>query len=336
MGFVFIMKLWRVLNEMEKNLKYDQQIIEKLMDAALQILIGDKPITDEYRREVKMSIGYILLTEEETIEALFEIGFTGKRYYFVAQNGNVMAANMNAEMYQQIVYYMMDNHPCLSPESENQRNRRKKNNTIIESMNIVTNKGLMTSWDDEEVVLRDKEDICKRAMCCILIFQIAYDYLVADDGYEEKIENHKTMIEKYGLMDLLNSKEKRIVECIDFKEAGNMTWASEAYWALCWSLGLVDDISDATTACDDELAMGLIKGTNSVEEFISKCNLRSKEEILDMLDLYCRLNWTIHESKTNPDVTIGDLDESVVAERRRGLEWIVSDVDDWYDIQIME
>ena len=32
MGFVFVMKLWRVLNEMEKNLKYDQQIIEKLMD----------------------------------------------------------------------------------------------------------------------------------------------------------------------------------------------------------------------------------------------------------------------------------------------------------------
>lgn len=71
----------------------------------------------------------------------------------------------------------------------------------------------------------------------------------------------------------------------------------------------------------------------STEEFIRKCKLRSKEEILDMLDLYFRYNWAINDAKVNPTASIGALNPSVVIERRRGLEWIVTkDVEDWYDL----
>ena len=36
----------------------------------------------------------------------------------------------------------------------------------------------------------------------------------------------------------------------------------------------------------------------------------------------------------NPESSIGNLNPSIVIERRRGLEWIVTDVEDWYDIDM--
>lgn len=45
-------------------------------------------------------------------------------------------------------------------------------------------------------------------------------------------------------------------------------------------------------------------------------------------------NRAVNESNVNPEAAIGNLNPSVVIERRRGLEWIISDIDDWYDIDM--
>ena len=55
---------------------------------------------------------------------------------------------------------------------------------------------------------------------------------------------------------------------------------------------------------------------------------------MDMLDLYLRYNWAINDAKVNPQASIGKLNPSTVIERRRGLEWVVSDVEDWYEISM--
>ena len=111
-----------------------------------------------------------------------------------------------------------------------------------------------------------------------------------------------------------------------------MDWAYEAFWALCWCLGFVRDISDASKICDCQKAIALIQGCGSVQNLVKKGKLRSKEEILDMLDLYFRYNWAINDAKVNPNASIGKLNPSIVIERRRGLEWVVSEVEDWYDL----
>ena len=97
---------------------------------------------------------------------------------------------------------------------------------------------------------------------------------------------------------------------------------------------MVDDISDASEVCDCEKAIDIAKSCNSVDDLVQKSNLRSKEEILDMLDLYLRYNWAINDAKVNPETSTGDLDASIVIERRRGLEWVVSDIEDWYDLEM--
>ena len=124
---------------------------------------------------------------KEKVEALFKICFSGKTHYFAAQKGSLMAVNLNEEMYQQTINYMVANHPCLSsdelPETAAQKNRREKNISRIKAMNVVTADKLMSRWDDEQIVLRDKEAICKRAVCCFFVIQIACD--IANDAYDE-------------------------------------------------------------------------------------------------------------------------------------------------------
>ena len=58
------------------------------------------------------------------------------------------------------------------------------------------------------------------------------------------------------------------------------------------------------------------------------------EEVLDMLDLYYRFDWATTNKRIDSNTNIGNLNPEVVLERRRGLEWLISDENDWYDIQL--
>lgn len=53
-----------------------------------------------------------------------------------------------------------------------------------------------------------------------------------------------------------------------------------------------------------------------------------------MVDLYYRYYWACKEKIVNPETSIGRLNSDVVVERRRGLEWIISDTKDWYNISL--
>lgn len=105
-------------------------------------------------------------------------------------------------------------------------------------------------------------------------------------------------------------------------------------WAVVWSLGLVDDIKEANEICDCQKAIGLVSHCKSYEEFKKQCHTRSVDEILDMLDLYYRYHWACVEKRIHPETPIGDLNPEVVWERRRGLEWLVSEEADWYEISL--
>ena len=61
--------------------------------------------------------------------------------------------------------------------------------------------------------------------------------------------------------------------------------------------------------------------------------MRGIEEILDMLDLFYRYHWTTEDARLNLK-KLPKINGEVVAERRRGLEWLVSQEEDWNDISL--
>lgn len=86
--------------------------------------------------------------------------------------------------------------------------------------------------------------------------------------------------------------------------------------------------------CDCDKAISFVLKSVSFEDFKSKCKLRDIDEILDMKDLYYRYNWAINNKYVDSNTKTGNLNSSNVIERRRGLEWILSDEYDWYNIQL--
>ena len=320
---------------MEVNQAFNRELKEALVNTAIGVLMQNNLMTQEDFKGLSVSMGYLFTTEEQQVEGLFKICFSGKTHYFAAQKGKLMMVNINEEMFQQTIGYMEANHPCLKnrelPETQRQKERREKNNRLVASQGITVADKMMTRWEDESVTLKETEAICKRAIASFYVIQIACD--IGNNNYEEGLNYFKPILERLGVMDQLNSKEKRIIDgTYSMQDAIDMDWAYEAFWSLCWCLGLVKDISDASNVCDCQLAIKLMQSCKSVQDLVKKSKLRSKEEILDALDLYFRYNWAINDAKVNANASIGNLNPSIVIERRRGLEWVVTGEEDWYDL----
>lgn len=213
--------------------------------------------------------------------------------------------------------------------------RRKISNEKIKSMGIACHEMLPTIESSKDVKLKSLDEICKRAIAALISTQIACD--INNNNYEESLTYFSQKLEQYeGVKEVLNSKEKRIFDgTYTRQDAIDIDWEYETYWAIVWALGLIDDdISNAGSICDCQKAIYIVSKSKNLEDFKSKCKMRNIEEILDMLDLYYRYHWATTEKRINPDTPIGNLNSSVVVERRRGLEWLISDQEDWYDISL--
>lgn len=316
---------------------YNREIKEAIVNHSISVLLENNLMTQTDFSTLGVSMGYIFTQENGDLEALFKVTFSDKKYFFAVQKGKLMCVNIDDAMFEQTVAYMKQNHPCLLnedlPETKLQKKRREKNNKFVSKQKISTADKLMSRWDDDKVTLKDKEEICKRMLACFQVIQIACD--IGKGNYQEGLDYFKPKLEELGLMDMLNSKEQRIIDGIySQQDAIDLDWAYEAYWSLCWAMGLVKDISDAGEICDCNKAITIASSCNRVDDLVKKCKLRSKEEILDMLDLYFRYNWAVNDAKVNPNASIGKLNPSIVIERRRGLEWLVSDIADWYEIEM--
>lgn len=218
---------------------------------------------------------------------------------------------------------------AITPEE-----RRSKNNKYIKRLGIACFDDLPTIESSSDVKLRDIDTICKRALACLFSIQLAID-IEQDAEYYESKDFILEILKKYGVEDGLSEKEKKLFDkTYSEQDVMDIVWNYEAYWALVWSLGLVNDMKLPTDTCDCERAIKLVTNCGNFDEFKSRCRLRNIEDILDMLDLYYRYHWACVENSVNPDASIGMLDPEVVPERRKGLEWLISDEDDWDEISL--
>ena len=326
---------------MEINEINNSKLKQNIANTTIQVLLNNKLIVENQLPSFQMQFGYIFTKEDGLLEALIKTICDEKTFYFACQKGTLMLINIDENQYNETINYMKNNHSCLNNDSinetEKQKNRRQKNNQILTQQGISTNDNL--SYDESDVQIRNFDEICKRAIACLITIQVACDINngkdIKSEEYKENFDFINSLYKKYNVENCLNSKEKRIIKGTYSKQdAIDMVWAYESYWALCWCLSLVDDIKNGGEMCDCDKAISFVIDSNSYEDFKNKCKLRDIDEILDMKDLYYRYNWAINNKKVDSNTTIGNLDASNVIERRRGIEWVLSDIDDWYDIQL--
>lgn len=145
------------------------------------------------------------------------------------------------------------------------------------------------------------------------------------------------ILDQFGVRDSLNAKERSVLEgTSSSQENVSVVWEYECCWALFWALGLIGDaqLTSVGEICDCDTLIGLISGCSSMDAFKSSCKLRGTEEILDMLDLFYRFHWVCVDHRIHPETPVGGLNEEIVMERRRGLEWLVTKETNWFDIPL--
>lgn len=326
---------------MEINEINNSKLKQNIADAIIQILLNNKLIIENDLPNFQIQFGYIFTREDGGLEALMKTICNEKIFYFACQKGSLMLININENQYNETINYMKTNHSCLNNnsnnETEKQKNRRQKNNRFLTQNGISINENLPCY--ENNVQIKSIDELCKRAIACLITIQVACDINngqdIKSEEYKENFDFVKSLYKKFNVEDCLNSKEKRIIDgTYSNQDTVDMDWAYEAYWAICWCLNLVDDIKNGGEMCDCNKAISFVNNSTSFEDFKNKCKLRDVDEILDMKDLYYRYNWAINNKYVDPNTTIGNLEPSNVIERRRGLEWVLSDINDWYDIQL--
>ena len=214
--------------------------------------------------------------------------------------------------------------------------RKKKSEFYIKLLGVAINENLPCIESSKEIKIKNIDKICKRAIACLISTQLACD-INANNDYEESRQFCSKLLKQFNVEnELLDTEKKLFNNNYTPKDAINVSWQYECFWSLIWALGLIKnaEIMPPTKICDCNKAINIVSSCKNYEDFKNKTKLKSSEKILDMVDLFFRYDWACVEKRLKPETNIGFLNPEVVKERRKGLEWLISEIDDWNEISL--
>lgn len=214
--------------------------------------------------------------------------------------------------------------------------RREKTLKVLNALGIDHCEGLPVIG--EERLCKTQEQVCKRFLASFFSAMLASDYNSDREFFEN--EGRKmicSFLEQFDVKNELYPDELKIItgDC-DERLSVNVSWNVESCYALMWVLGLIssEDMEKPSNGCDTRIMVKFTQQYETFDEIMSACKMRSETEVLDMLDLYYNYHWACVDHRINPETECGELDEEVVMERRKALEWLVSEEEDWNEISL--
>jgi hypothetical protein len=172
---------------------------------------------------------------------------------------------------------------------------------------------------DDDIELRDHSDVVNRLLALNVVAAVAH-------GFDRR--RALNWLDRENLNDTIANSERAFLE----RGVGDpraFKIQVEGLWALAWAVEMVSGLNYFRD-CNPNFVTLLpnLKFDASSASMRSKAKLRSIEEIAAECDLgYC-LHWAIRQSAINRKLPPAELKEYLVVERRRSLEWLLSD-DDW-------
>lgn len=144
-------------------------------------------------------------------------------------------------------------------------------------------------------------------------------------------------LQKHDLHIFLSEEEEQILtktnEDLTKQEIGQLRWNLESLWALLWAAGLIEEL-DPSEWCGDnmmELLPNLEKGEDN-GKIAQVSALRPPEELYRMLDYYYRLHWYCVDERLQGREAL--VNEGIIYERRKALEWVFNRAADWDEVEM--
>lgn len=205
------------------------------------------------------------------------------------------------------------------------QDRKARSETILHKYSVTINKSLPYIEDEQETLVRTKENVASRALALLVV-------AVKAEGLEQDVVD--SLVQGYQLEKILTPNEISFINNKKPSEhdKSQFIWRYEAAWVLLWSLGYVDELSYPNQICDVPAAVSFMQKRNK-EQFINDSKLRPITEILNETDLIYRYHWAVVDARVNGQPTPANIDSSVVLERHYSLNWLIGYMDqEWDDI----
>lgn len=212
--------------------------------------------------------------------------------------------------------------------SEDQKDRKAKNEKILATKSIKTNKNLPCIESEPATTLRTPKEIAQRVTVLAVTNAVAFNNISPEQaiGY----------LQKYNLLNCVTAAEKAFLNNPTAEKKNYESWKCEDIWTLMWALNKVDHLGFPNELCNlqniapEHYPIGPGKDPNN---FINSIvSARQKNEILDANDLYYRLEWACVDARISGQEMIA-VHPSVVYERHYALNWLIQYKNqDWDDV----
>lgn len=202
--------------------------------------------------------------------------------------------------------------------------RKIKSMNILKEHNVYCFAELPCIETSDEVLIRTKEEIARRAIACFFTIQLACDIAGEIENIEESKNIFERLIKEYGVEEYLTYDEKDLFTLnVIRQDAINIVWKYEGVWVLMWALGFIDELNFPSEICDTRFLIDVIQKFNNVDEIIESSVLRDIDVILDEADLIFRYDWNCVDARLKNKIPDSGLDTGVVLERHRALNWLI-------------
>lgn len=211
--------------------------------------------------------------------------------------------------------------------------RRAENNAKLQARGIHFLPNLPYLNEQNEVKTRTAPEIATRAVASLFTTLAALEQ--ENGNYDNERAFIQSKINDFGVQAALTPAERVVISGeANAQERINAVWKYEAYWTLVWALGFVDELDFPDHIVDGSTAIGIVAQFANLGEMVAAAKLRDVSEILDEADLIYRYHWACVDARVNGKPKPNGLEESVVAERRVGLWWLldIDGEDDWDNV----
>lgn len=181
----------------------------------------------------------------------------------------------------------------------------------------------------ENRIPRGREAIIGRALVLNAMLQIAF---------QAPISVIKDWLKTYDVINHLSAKERAILESsnaeLTQQEVTDLYWYIESLWALLWVGGLIDELAFDKPVQDYMASLcPELQRNEDRSKFADNMQIRASVELFQMLDLYYRIHWWVHDSNLKGDNT-GNVNIDIVMERRKALAWVMDNTCDWDNVNL--
>ncbi len=201
---------------------------------------------------------------------------------------------------------------------------KEKNEAFLRQLGLEVNTALPLVESPEETSPKSATDVAQQLVAVSYVVRVGFGYLAS---------SARARLLELGIADILGGLSQDLLaqDSLSEQDKVNMTWQVEGIQSLAWALNLAE--LDHTRGCDHDLASRLpAQELEQEKAFIANAQLRPLSEIREQVDLIYRMHWACVNARYTGTAT--SLNESIIRERRRALDWIYGVEEDWDEVPL--